>query len=143
VAGDTLLLVFQKPFTSKDVFIYRSIGTKYDIKVASNSMENIGVVPNPYVISDVFEKPLPAQERGRGQQAVNFINLPPNCTIRIYSSSGVLVRTIYHGSTLQSGSETWNLRTSEGLEVAFGVYFYVVEAQGISDKKFGKLAIIQ
>ena len=141
--GDTLLLVFQKPFTNGDVFTYHSVGTKYDVKAASTSMDKISVVPNPYVVSDVFEQPLPPQERGRGQQAVDFINLPPNCTIRIYSSSGNLVRTIYHGNSLQNGSETWNLRTNEGLDVAFGVYFYVVEAQGISGKRFGKLAIIQ
>lgn len=141
--GDSLLLAFQKPLSSSDIFKFYSVGTKYDISAAKEAMNKISVVPNPYVVSNVFEQPLPAQERGRGQQAIDFIHLPPNCTIRIYSASGVLVMTLTHGSSLQDGSETWNLKTSEGLDVAFGVYFYVVEAQGIEEKKFGKLAIIQ
>jgi hypothetical protein len=44
---------------------------------------------------------------------------------------------------LDDGSISWDVKTKEGLDCAYGVYFYIVEAQGISDKKFGKLAIIK
>lgn len=106
-------------------------------------MNLIRAVPNPYVVSNMFEKPLPAQERGRGERVIDFINLPPNSKISIYTSAGELVRTIYQDGNYQTGSTTWDLRSKEGLDVAFGVYFYVVEAPGIKDKKFGKLAIIK
>jgi len=36
-----------------------------------------------------------------------------------------------------------DVRTEEGLDVAYGVYFYVVEVEGLSDKKLGKIAIIK
>ena len=141
--GDTLLLTFQKPFSSKDKFAYRSKSTQYDPSTAAGEMSMIRAVPNPYVVSNMFERPLPAQERGRGARVIDFINLPPNSKISIYTSSGELVRTIYHDGNYQTGSTTWDLRSKEGLDVAFGVYFYVVEAPGIKDKKFGKLAIIK
>ncbi len=140
---DTLLLTFQKPFSSKDKFVYRSTSTQYNKDAASTEMNLIRAVPNPYVVSNMFEKPLPAQERGRGARVIDFINLPPNSKISIYTSAGELVRTIYQDGNYQTGSTTWDLRSKEGLDVAFGVYFYVVEAPGIKDKKFGKLAIIK
>jgi hypothetical protein len=53
------------------------------------------------------------------------------------------VRTLVHGGDLRNGSETWDLRTKEGLDVAFGVYFYVVEADALARKKIGRLAIVK
>ena len=101
------------------------------------------MVPNPYVVTNIFEQPLPPNVRGRGERVINFINLPPKSKIHIFSSSGSLVRTLEHDGSLGNGSVTWDVRTKEGLDVAFGVYFYVVEVEGISDKKTGKIAIIK
>lgn len=141
--GDTLVLKFQKPFTSRDKFVYRSKSTQVDLAAANTSMNKVRAVPNPYVVSNMFEKALPSTERGRGERVIDFINLPPNSKISIYNSAGELIRIIYQNGNYQSGSTTWDLRSKEGLDVAFGVYFYVVEAPGIKDKKFGKLAIIK
>jgi hypothetical protein len=142
-AGDTLFIRFMKPFCASDTFVYRSRAAQYNIETARMGMNSIKAVPNPYVATNVYEQPLPPQIRGRGERVIDFINLPPNAAITIYSANGTLVRTLHHGGDLQSGAEEWDLRTSEGLDIAFGVYFYVVEAQGISEKKYGKLAIIK
>ncbi|MFA6542177.1 MAG: hypothetical protein WCT99_11290, partial [Bacteroidota bacterium] len=141
--GDTLFIGFMKPFSSKDTFVYRSKSIIYSSAEASKKMSDIRAVPNPYVVTNVFEKPLPTQIRGRGEHVISFINLPPNSSIKIFASNGSHVRTLEHGADLQNGSETWDLRTKEGLDVAFGVYYYVVEAANISEKKFGKIAIIK
>jgi hypothetical protein len=63
--------------------------------------------------------------------------------VHIYTSSGNHVQTIEHDGNLNNGSVEWDLRTKEGLDIAYGVYFYVVEVEGLSDKKTGKLAIIK
>ena len=86
---------------------------------------------------------MPTTVRGRGERVINFINLPPNSKIHIYTSSGNLVRTLEHDGDLENGSVTWDVRTKEGLDISYGVYFYVVEVDGWSDKKMGKLAIIK
>ncbi len=142
-AGDTLYLIFNKPFSMKDTFVYRSREADYDQAVIGDQLKNIRVVPNPYIVSNVFEQPPPSQIRGRGQRIVNFINLPPNSLIRIYASNGNHVRTLKHSGDLFSGTVTWDLRSKEGLDIAFGIYFYVVEVEGLSKPKTGKLAIIK
>ncbi|MGD9487215.1 MAG: hypothetical protein AB7W47_04295 [Calditrichaceae bacterium] len=141
--GDSLYLSFFKPFTSKDRFVYHSKLAKVDSKLARDEMDDIRVVPNPYVVTNVYEEPLPSQVRGRGEHVVNFINLPAGSTIQIFASNGYHVRTIQHTGNLFDGTSTWDLRTKEGLDVAAGVYFYVIEAPGIKQKKMGKLAIIK
>jgi hypothetical protein len=141
--GDTLTLTFNKPITSMDKFSFTTAKPGYDVNSAKLQMDRIRVVPNPYVVTNVFEPPLPLNIRGRGDRVIDFIHLPPNCTINIYTSSGNHVRTLQQMGGLDDGSISWDVKTKEGLDCAYGVYFYIVEAQGISDKKFGKLAIIK
>ena len=143
VGGDTLYINFRKPLTSKDKFSFSTVAAGYDPEKAKNDIKEVRAVPNPYVVTNIFEEPLPSTVTGRGERVINFINLPPSSKIHIYTSSGNHVTTIEHNGTIQNGTVSWDLRTKEGLDVAFGVYFYVVEADGISEKKFGKLAIIK
>jgi hypothetical protein len=143
VGGDTLFLRFYKPLSSSDKFTFVANKPSYDNMSAAEQLSKVKAVPNPYIVTNVYEEPLPPTIRGRGERVVYFINLPPKSKIFIYTSSGNLVRTLEHDGDLNNGSVEWDLRTSEGLDVAYGVYFYVVEVDGISDKKTGKLAIIK
>ncbi|MCU7490832.1 MAG: hypothetical protein ACM3UR_01960 [Bacteroidota bacterium] len=141
--GDTLFVRFTKPFTSRDKFTFTTAAASYDAALAKTQLNDVKAVPNPYIVTNTFEQPLPSQIRGRGERVINFINLPPNARINIYSSDGSHIQTLQQDGGYNSGSLSWNLRTKEGLDVAFGVYFYVVEAPGISEKKYGKIAIIK
>ena len=141
--GDSLFIRLYKPFDAGDNFTFSTKRASYDVNNVKDQLDKIKVVPNPYVISDVFEQPLPPQVRGRGERVINFINLPPNSKVHIYTSSGSHIRTLEHNGDLGVGSVSWDVRTKEGLDVAYGVYFYVVEVDGVSDKKMGKLAIIK
>ncbi|MCU7494886.1 MAG: hypothetical protein HF314_14660 [Ignavibacteria bacterium] len=142
-SGDTLYVRFTKPFSAKDKFTFTTQAASYDAALAKTQLNEVRAVPNPYIVTNTLEQPLPAQIRGRGERVINFINLPPNAKVSIYASNGSHIQTLQQDGNYQSGSLSWNLRTKEGLDVAFGVYFYVVEAPGISEKKFGKIAIIK
>ncbi|HEX2866608.1 MAG TPA: hypothetical protein VHO03_06180 [Ignavibacteriales bacterium] len=142
-SGDTLYVRFIKPFTGRDKFTFTTQAASYDAALAKTQLNDVKAVPNPYIVTNTFEQPLPAQVRGRGERVINFINLPPNAKINIYSSNGSHIQTLQQDGNYNNGSLSWNLRTKEGLDVAFGVYFYVVEAPGISEKKYGKIAIIK
>ncbi len=142
-AGDSLTINFTKPISSKDKFTLTTAGPKTDVNSLQAQLDKIRAVPNPYVVTDVFEQSLPSTIRGRGQRVIDFINLPPKCSIKIFTSSGDLVRTLEQNGDINNGSVTWDLRSSEGLDIAFGVYFYVVEVPNSSAKKIGKLAIIK
>ena len=55
---------------------------------------------------------------------------------------GDLVQEIVHDGSLADGSATWDLKTREGLDVAYGVYFYYVTAPD-GRTKTGRLAIVK
>ena len=101
-------------------------------------IDMVKVVPNPYIVSSILEKqPFLS---GRGERFIRFTHLPAQCTIRIFTVNGDLVRTITHNS-VQDGSERWDLKSKDNLEVSFGLYIYHIEAPGIGTK-IGKFSII-
>ncbi len=142
-AGDTLYIRMFKPYTSNDKFAFTPEPAKYDANNATKKLGDIKVVPNPYVVTNKFERPLPPQIRGRGERVINFINVPPRSKIHIYTSAGQHIRSLESDGDIFDGSVSWDVRTKEGLDVAFGVYFYVIEIEGTSDTKTGKIAIIK
>ena len=72
---------------------------------------------------------------------IYFINLPAECTIRIYTVAGELVRKIEHSETVFNGAEAWDLLNLDNLEVAFGVYIYHIETDNA--ETVGKFAVIK
>jgi hypothetical protein len=107
---------------------------------ASSELGKIAVVPNPYVGAASWEAY--TTEVGRGPRLVQFIHLPHQCTIRIYTISGALVKTLEHNSNLSDGQEPWNLTTKDGMNLAYGVYIFHVDAPGIGET-IGKFAVIK
>ena len=139
--GDTLYLYTDMPFTSKFKYTFKVRGQKIDNNTAKESLENIKVVPNPYVVTSLYDPQNP-YSTGRGLRNIQFIHLPQNCTINIYSVDGSLVRTIEHNASMRDGSEKWNLQNKDNMEVAYGVYIYHVDAPGVGDH-IGKIMLIK
>ena len=106
-------------------------------------MNYIRVVPNPYVVGHRFESPLPPGiTSGRGSRKVEFQNLPADGMVHIFSSRGQHIRTLNHSGNMFSGTIAWDLKSKENLDIAFGVYYYIVESK-VGGKTSGKLAIIK
>ncbi len=141
--GDTLYLRFNKPYSSNDKFVFRMEPASFSGSLAKTQLSSIRAVPNPYIGTNMYETPPAAGLQGRGPRVIMFTGVPPGSKIHIYTSSGDHVRTLEKTGTIFDGSVDWDLRTKEGLEVAYGVYFYVVEVEGTGEKKTGKLAIIK
>ena len=134
-----------KPFRKGDVFSFTAHSDSVNKSLAENQLGLIRVVPNPYVAATTQEQPLPPGiNSGRGTRKITFINLPPNSTIYIFDAAGQLVRklTMPLGQDIGNGAVDWDLTTSANLGVAYGVYFYLVDAPGIG-QKYGKIAIIK
>jgi hypothetical protein len=90
---------------------------------AATSMDltRVHTVPDPYYVTSPFE-------RTSESKVIQFVNLPADAIIRIYSSSGVLVTLLEHHSNTFGGAESWNVRNRNNQVVASGVYFYHIEA---------------
>ena len=83
-------------------------------------LATVHTVPDPYYFGSAFEATI-------SDRQLRFVHLPAQCIVRIYSTSGILVRVLTHNDPTGGGEEPWDLRTREGLLAASGVYFYHVE----------------
>jgi hypothetical protein len=104
-------------------------------------LDKIRVVPNPYVVASILEKPNPPGTSGRGERKIEFRNVPFDAKISIFTVRGELVRELHADGNISNGTVPWDLKTSENLDVAYGVYFYAVESS--VGTKTGKIAIIK
>lgn len=107
------------------------------------------VFPNPYRLDANYRD---HGYEGRGDdffpdyrvRKINFANLPHQCTIRIYTLDGDLVRELDHNFDISdpaSRNHSWDLVTRNRQLVVSGIYYWTVE-----DKKgrtqVGKLIIL-
>jgi hypothetical protein len=139
--GDVYRIRIETPFRSGDVYQFTSQEAKIEKKLARTELKDIAVVPNPYVVAARWE-PTRLLASGRGERRIFFIHLPQQCTIRIYTVSGDYVNTLEHYSTMLDGSESWDLKSEEGLDVAPGIYIYHVDASDLGET-IGKFAQIK
>ncbi len=109
----------------------------------------ITVYPNPYR-ADAGYRDLGFEGRqdvvrpDNRVRAVHFANLPPKCTIRIFTLDGDLVREIVHDGVQGSSSashDEWDLITRNTQRVATGLYYWTVE-DAAGNVQTGRLAII-
>lgn len=139
---DTLYVRLSKAFRQGDLFEFATQKPTYSPEIAKTQLNNVRVVPNPYVTATAHELPLPPGiTSGRGQRKIDFISLPPGAKVHIFTSRGDHVITLQHDGSIESGVLSWNLKSKENLDIAYGVYFYVVESA--VGNKTGKLAVIK
>jgi hypothetical protein len=131
-----------KPFQSTDTLSFSVTGSKVENQVISDNLNMIKVVPNPYVVThDQEQRLLPGQSSGRGERKIRFTHIPTGSKISIFTVRGELIKKLTNTDAFD-GDVIWNLRTDENLDVAFGVYVYVVEVPNVGNKT-GKIALIK
>ena len=81
--GDKYLIKTKKQFASGDYFSYTTKASQINSEMAKTDLKKIGVVPNPYVGQASWES-RNLNQSGRGERRIDFINLPAECTIRIF-----------------------------------------------------------
>lgn len=139
--GDEYIFRTYKQFKTGDYFQFSTKAAKVNSELAKSELSNIKVVPNPYILGASWERRT-LFSSGRGERKIDFIHLPEKCTVRIFTLSGALVTKIEHNSSVIDGSESWNLISDDGMEIAYGVYIYHIDAPGIG-KYIGKFAVIK
>jgi hypothetical protein len=140
-AGDVQGYYTSLPFSENDVYRFSVAEGRLDSELEKEELGRIAVVPNPYVVAAEWE-PRVNFTSGRGPRKIDFIHLPKQCTIRVYTISGYLVDTIYHDEPMEDGAESWNLVSKDGMDIAYGVYIYHVDAPGVGEH-IGKFAVIK
>jgi hypothetical protein len=129
--GDEFTIITKKLFQSEIYYEFEtvsSIQNKEDI-----SLNNIKVVPNPYIVRAGWE-------RSEFESQLQFINLPSTCEIDIFTTAGDHVITLRHNSPQNFVS--WNLQNKSGVNVAYGLYVYIVRTEN-NEKYTGRFVIIR
>ncbi|MCH8838348.1 MAG: hypothetical protein IIA60_11225, partial [Candidatus Marinimicrobia bacterium] len=149
--GDIFMVQVDKPFRGAygdslallpgDSFEFTTQAASTEIQQAQSELDRVAVVPNPYVASVTWE-PKSLFSTGRGARMLEFIHLPKECTIRIYTVRGYLVDTIHHSKAINDGSEFWDMRTKDGMDIAYGLYIFHIDAGEIGET-IGKFAVIK
>lgn len=126
--------VENSPKTDPSLSNDNTVEGKPQSPVATSTLSDIKVVPNPYVAANVFEnKPF--------ERELHFTHLPAECTIRIYNIAGELITTLIHDDG--TSEESWNLRSSANQEVSPGLYVYNITSTVVSGQKVDKFLIIK
>ncbi len=140
--GDVLKLNAKFPFNKFDKFAFQTEVPTIDRGLAKDDLKNIRVFPNPYIVSHRFEPALPPSiTSGRGERRIYFTNVPQDARIHIFTVRGDEIATLKNDGSQYNGTVIWDLKTSENLNIAYGVYFYVIESDAGTKK--GKLAVIK
>jgi hypothetical protein len=140
-AGDRFVIKTNRPFYTGDYFAFRTHAARSDLSAAKDALSQIAVVPNPYIATAKWE-PRTLYSTGRGERRIEFKKLPAKCTLRIYTIAGALVKTLYKDSTPTDGSLFWDLVSDDGMDIAYGLYIFHVDAPGVGEY-IGKFAVVK
>ena len=100
---------------------------------AAQSLDNINVVPNPYIVRSGYNE-------SEYIRKLLFSGLPQYSSVTIFTVTGEKVNSFTH-TDATTGNEFWNLRSVNNQEIAPGLYIYVVEWEG--KKHIGKFAVVR
>jgi hypothetical protein len=104
------------------------------------------VYPNPYRVDGNYYENGYEATKGNFGKRLNFINLPPRCTIRIYTLDGDLVRTLEHDKQegdLDATYHYWDLISRNTQAVVSGMYLFCVKDKETGETQVGKFVIIK
>ena len=100
---------------------------------AASDALNVTVFPNPF-------REISGFPTSGAENSIVWTKLPANCTIRIYTSSGEIIKTLEHNNP-NVGEEVWNQLTDARQQAAPGIYFWTVTSD-VGNAK-GSLIIIK
>jgi hypothetical protein len=119
--------------------------------------KKIGVYPNPYNASAAWDGATSRTKK------LYFYNLPSQCDIHIYTSSGDLIATMNHNAdtykgegigwsnnfgnitktTMSGGEHAWDILSDSKTELTTGVYLFTVKDKKSGEIQSGSFAVIK
>jgi hypothetical protein len=95
------------------------------LNVAKEALNQINIVPNPYYAFSEYET-------GTTDHRVKFTNLPPECTIRVYTINGTLLRTFRKNDPLTFLD--WDMSNDAERRIASGMYLIHVNVPDVGER---------
>ena len=140
VEGDSIIVKLSGSAAPREGNVYE-FSTKGSQINYDSDLSVVKVVPNPYLVRAAWDI-------DNDYQKIQFINLPTECTIKIYTIAGDLVNTIQHNDPYKSGFDShtrgtayWNLMTKNNQKIATGIYIYHINSP--FGETVGRFAVIR
>ena len=134
-SGDRFVIPVETyPYTPEDVFEFKtSQGGALTYDEQKSLFDKVNVYPNPLYGYNVATS---YTNSAADDPFVTFTNLPEEVTIKIYTLSGSLIRTLtnFDKSSVTSPFLKWDLQNESGLRVASGLYIAIVSSQKFGEK---------
>jgi hypothetical protein len=119
----------------------RYYGQSYDPaylkRPEGEELSQIRIVPNPYNIAADQDILLFPNEPDK----LAFFNIPGECTIKIFTENGELIKTIEHNDG--TGDAYWNCTTSSNQIIVSGIYIAVITDLKTQKNQVEKFVIIR
>lgn len=115
-----------------------NITPRFEKEVATNALNDIRAVPNPYYAQSRYEK----------TQLDNFVkltNLPRKCAIKIYTVNGLLVKSFNKDETDDTHNREliWDLKNEAEVPVASGAYVVHIDAEEIGSQTLKVMLVMK
>lgn len=137
--GDVYRVDFKRPFTDSDSLQFSIIEPDaQDACCESDGLSAIQVVPNPYIVTNEME-----QSGTVFEKKLMFTHLPYRCRIKIFTVSGMQIRSVDVNNAPENGTWFWDLKNEKGQDAAPGYYIYHVKSYLSGAEKTGKFAILR
>lgn len=154
--GDVYRVKWKRGFVETDTLTFTVPISNLEVDQAEldEDMDNIKVVPNPYVATNAFEPSFSNTQLDQRRRLM-FTHLPAQCTIKIFTISGVFVDQInvdnaevnrtssWDLNSEANGTAFWDLKTYEDLDIAAGYYIYHIKSTVTGKEVMGKFAVIK
>lgn len=95
-------------------------------ELAKENLNKVNVVPNPYYGYNNYES-------NRLDNKIKITNLPQECTIKIFTLDGTLVKTLKKDDDSMT-SLSWDMKNEQNISIASGFYIFHVKSPGIGEK---------
>jgi hypothetical protein len=125
------------PYTNGDEFTFTTLlGGALSENDKKALFDKVNVFPNPLFGFN----PATSFDRNESPDVpyITFSNLPPeDVTVKIYTLSGILIRTLTRDNTGTSPTSPflrWDLKNEDGLRAASGLYLSIVTVRGYGEK---------
>ncbi|MCH7724707.1 MAG: T9SS type A sorting domain-containing protein, partial [Bacteroidetes bacterium] len=133
--GDKFIIPVDKyPYTEEDVYQFQTTqGGGLTDNQERDLFNKVNVYPNPLYGFNVATS---YDNSPSDEPFVTFSNLPEEITVRVYSLSGQLLRTLTQANKTLPTSPflRWDLLNESGLRVASGLYLAIVSSPKYGEK---------
>jgi hypothetical protein len=151
-SGDGILAPTQNGAFPKYEFNTNDLASELgNMEAAKDALKLVNVVPNPYYAYSAYEGTVGATGTavaGQLDNRIKITNLPPKCTISIFTMNGALIRRFVRdvqptdannpnqtghtdnslGGDYLETSIDWDLKNTQGISIASGIYLIHVDA---------------